>query len=135
MISARAEFGVTMKRPNWKAIGFLAFIAVGAVSAALGCPFFRNPENYMSAGGFVGYVQHLVSVHRKTCRVGAGADFRNYAESAIDGRGARSSWPRSRPSLNRSRQTVLFRRSYHYDVNRLRTRSYRLVGSDLSRGR
>ncbi len=38
-----------MKRPNWKAIGFLAFIALGAVSAALGCPFFRNPENYMSA--------------------------------------------------------------------------------------
>jgi len=54
-----------MKRPNWKAIGFLAFIAVGAVSAALGCPFFRNPQNYMSAGGFVGYVQHLISVHRK----------------------------------------------------------------------
>ena len=57
--------GVTMKRPNWKAIGFLAFVAVGAVSAALGCPFFRNPQNYMSAGGFVGYVQHLISVHRK----------------------------------------------------------------------
>src|SRR2546430_13519198 len=65
-ISARAEFGVTMKRPNWKAIGFLAFIALGAVSAALGCPFFRNPQNYMSAGGLVGYLQHLVSVHRKT---------------------------------------------------------------------
>ncbi len=55
-----------MKRPNWKALGILAFLALGAVSAALGCPFFRNPENYMSAGGLVGYVQHLVSVHRKT---------------------------------------------------------------------
>ena len=64
-ISARADCGMPMKRPNWKAIGFLAFIALGAVSAALGCPFFRNPQNYMSAGGFVGYVQHLISVHRK----------------------------------------------------------------------
>ncbi len=54
-----------MKRPNWKALGIVAFIIVGAVSAALGCPFFRNPENYVSAGGFVGYVQHLVDVHRK----------------------------------------------------------------------
>jgi len=62
----RAESGTTMKRPNWKALGILAFLALGAVSAALGCPFFRNPENYMSAGGLVGYVQHLVSVHRKT---------------------------------------------------------------------
>jgi len=61
----RADSGMPMKRPNWKAIGFLAFIALGAVSAALGCPFFRNPQNYMSAGGFVGYVQHLISVHRK----------------------------------------------------------------------
>ena len=62
----RAESGMPMKRPNWKALGLLGFIAVGAVSAALGCPFFRNPQNYMSAGGFVGYLQHLVSVHRKT---------------------------------------------------------------------
>jgi len=57
---------MTIKRPNWKAIGFLALVAVGAVSAPLGCPFFRNLPNYMSAGGFVGYVQHLISVHRKT---------------------------------------------------------------------
>jgi len=35
------------------------------LSAALGCPFFGNPENYMSAGGVVGYVQHHVDVHRK----------------------------------------------------------------------
>ena len=39
--------------------------AVLGLLAALGCPFFRNPQNYMSAGGFVGYVQHLISVHRK----------------------------------------------------------------------
>ena len=57
---------MTIKRPNWKAIGFLALVAVGAVSAPLGCPFFRNLPNYMSAGGFVGYVRHLISVHRKT---------------------------------------------------------------------
>ena len=54
-----------MKRPNWKALGLLAFIAVGAVSAALGCPFFRNPQNYVSAGGFVGYVERLIAVHRR----------------------------------------------------------------------
>lgn len=54
-----------MKRPNLRALVLLGFIAVAAVSAALGCPFFRNPQNYMSAGGFVAYVQHLVDVHRK----------------------------------------------------------------------
>lgn len=54
-----------MKRPNWRALGLLGFIPLGALSAALGCPFFRNPANYMSAGGVVGYVQHLVDVHRK----------------------------------------------------------------------
>ncbi len=66
MISMRPESGMAMKRPNWKAIGFVAFIVLGAVSAALGCPFFRKPQNYMSAGGLVGYIQHLISVHRKT---------------------------------------------------------------------
>ena len=54
-----------MKRPSWKALGLLAFIAVGAVSAALGCPFFRNPQNYVSAGGLVGYVERLIAVHRR----------------------------------------------------------------------
>lgn len=53
-----------MKRPNWRALGLIGFIALGAVSAALGCPFFRNPENYVSAGGMFGYMQHLVEVHR-----------------------------------------------------------------------
>jgi len=56
---------MTIKRPNWKAIGFLALVAVGAVRA-VGMPFFRILPNYMSAGGFVGYVRHLMSVHRKT---------------------------------------------------------------------
>ena len=55
----------SMKRPNWRALGLIGFIALGAVSAALGCPFFRNPENYVSAGGMFGYMQHLVEVHRK----------------------------------------------------------------------
>lgn len=56
---------MSMKRPDWRALGLLGFIAVGAVAAALGCPFFRNPANYASAGGLVGYVQHVVAVHRK----------------------------------------------------------------------
>jgi len=56
---------MSMKRPNWRALGLLAFIALGAVSAALGCPFFRNPANFTSAGGLAGYVEHLVAVHRK----------------------------------------------------------------------
>ena len=54
-----------MRRLNWKALGLVGFIVLGAISAALGCPFFRNPANYVSAGGLVGYVQHLVDVHRK----------------------------------------------------------------------
>jgi hypothetical protein len=54
-----------MKRPSLRALVLLGFIVLGAVSAALGCPFFRNPQNYMSAGGFVGYAHHLVDVHRK----------------------------------------------------------------------
>ncbi len=54
-----------MKRPNWRALGLVAFIALGAVSAALGCPFFRNPANFTSAGGFAGYVGHLIAVHRR----------------------------------------------------------------------
>ncbi len=54
-----------MKRPSWKTLGLIGFILLGAVSAALGCPFFRNPENYVAAGGFAGYVQHLIDAHRK----------------------------------------------------------------------
>ncbi len=62
---AERNQGAGMKRPSWRGLFLLGFIALGAVSAALGCPFFRNPQNYMSAGGFVGYAQHLVDVHRK----------------------------------------------------------------------
>lgn len=54
-----------MKRPNLRSLGLVLFIAIGAVSAALGCPFFRNPQNYVTAGGMVGYLQHLVDVHRR----------------------------------------------------------------------
>jgi hypothetical protein len=54
-----------MKRLNWRALGLLGFIALGAVSAVLGCPFFRNPANFTSAGGLAGYVGHLIAVHRK----------------------------------------------------------------------
>jgi hypothetical protein len=61
----RCGIGMAMKRPSWKALGVLGFIALGAVSAALGCPFFRNPGNFTSAGGVVGYLEHLVAVHRK----------------------------------------------------------------------
>ncbi len=54
-----------MKRPNWRALGVLGFIVTGAVSAALGCPFFRNPANFTSAGGLAAYLERLVAVHRK----------------------------------------------------------------------
>lgn len=54
-----------MKRPNWRALGLIGFIALGAVSAALGCPFFRNPENYAAAGGMVAYLKYVVDVHKK----------------------------------------------------------------------
>ena len=54
-----------MKRPNLRSLGIVVFIIIGAVSAALGCPFFRNPENYATAGGMVAYLQHVVNVHRK----------------------------------------------------------------------
>jgi len=60
-----AESGAVMKRPNWKALGLLGFVALGAVSAALGCPFFRNPANYTAAGGLTGYLEHVLAVHRK----------------------------------------------------------------------
>lgn len=54
-----------MKRPNLRSLGIVAFIIVGAVSAALGCPFFRNPQNYATAGGMVGYLKYVVDVHKK----------------------------------------------------------------------
>jgi len=54
-----------MKRPNLRSLGVILFIVVGAVSAALGCPFFRNPENYATAGGMVAYLKYVVDVHKK----------------------------------------------------------------------
>ena len=54
-----------MKRPNLKGLGVVLFVIIGAVSAALGCPFFRNPANFATAGGMVGYLKYVVDVHRK----------------------------------------------------------------------
>ena len=52
-----------MKRPNLRSMAVVLFIIVGAVSAALGCPFFRNPENYATAGGMLAYLKYVVDVH------------------------------------------------------------------------
>ena len=41
------------------------FSIVAAVSAALGCPFFRNPQTYAMAGGAVASLRQLIEVHRK----------------------------------------------------------------------
>ena len=54
-----------MRRPNLKMIGLAAFGIVAAVAAALGCPVFRNPNSYLSAGGLIGYMKYVVDVHRK----------------------------------------------------------------------
>ncbi len=54
-----------MKRPNLRSLSVVLFIIVGAVSAALGCPFFRNPENYATAGGMFAYMRYVIDVHRK----------------------------------------------------------------------
>jgi len=54
-----------VRRPSLKLLAVMAFGTVAAVAAALGCPVFRNPGNYMSAGGLVGYVKYVVDVHRK----------------------------------------------------------------------
>ena len=54
-----------MKRPNLQSLAVAIFVAVGVVSAALGCPFFRNPANYASAGGMVGYLKYAANAHRK----------------------------------------------------------------------
>ena len=50
---------------NLKVIGLAIFAVVAAVAAALGCPVFRNPGTYASAGGAVGYLKYVVDVHRK----------------------------------------------------------------------
>ena len=38
-------------------IAIALFSIVAAVSAALGCPFFRNPSTYMGAGGAWAYLR------------------------------------------------------------------------------
>ena len=40
------------------------FSIVAAVSAALGCPFFRNPSTYATAGGAVVYLRQVLEAHR-----------------------------------------------------------------------
>lgn len=54
-----------MKRLSLKGLGVVVFIVVAAVSAALGCPFFRNPANFTTAGGMAGYLRYIVDAHRK----------------------------------------------------------------------
>jgi hypothetical protein len=54
-----------VKRPSLKGVAVAAFFALAAISAALGCPFFRNPANFTTAGGMVGYLRYVVDVHRK----------------------------------------------------------------------
>lgn len=61
----KSGVSVPMKRPNLRSLSVVLFIIVGAVSAALGCPFFRNPENYATAGGMFAYMRYVVDVHRK----------------------------------------------------------------------
>jgi hypothetical protein len=43
----------------------MSFGVLAAVAAALGCPVFRNPGSYIAAGGTVGYIRHLIDVHRR----------------------------------------------------------------------
>lgn len=54
-----------MKFPGLKVVGVIGFIALAAIATILGCPFFRNPANYASAGGFVGSLRYLADIHRK----------------------------------------------------------------------
>lgn len=53
------------RRLNVKMIAIASFGVVAAVAAALGCPVFRNPANYIGAGGAIGYLKHVVDVHRR----------------------------------------------------------------------
>lgn len=55
-----------MGRLNAKAVVIAVFAIVVAVAAALGCPVFRNPGAYMSAGGAIAYLRHVVDVHRRS---------------------------------------------------------------------
>lgn len=54
-----------MGRLSLKGLAVVGFIVLGAVSAALGCPFFRNPANFTTAGGMAGYLRYLVDAHRR----------------------------------------------------------------------
>lgn len=63
--SIRRGYGESVRRPNLKVLAVMSFGIVAAVAAALGCPVFRNPGNYLSAGGVVGYLKYVVDVHRK----------------------------------------------------------------------
>jgi len=54
-----------VKLPSLRMLGVVGFVALAAVATALGCPFFRNPGNFASTGGLIGYVRYVVDVHRK----------------------------------------------------------------------
>jgi len=41
------------------------FAVVAGVAAAFGCPVFRNPQAYITAGGAVGYLRHVIDGHRR----------------------------------------------------------------------
>ena len=49
-------FGRMDKRLTYLAIALFSIVA--AVSAALGCPFFRNPATYAGAGGAWAYLRN-----------------------------------------------------------------------------
>ncbi|HYS74176.1 MAG TPA: hypothetical protein VEO96_09405 [Thermoplasmata archaeon] len=53
-----------MKLPSLRTLGVVGFLALAAVATALGCPFFRNPGNFASTGGLIGYVRYVVDIHR-----------------------------------------------------------------------
>ena len=54
-----------VKLSSLRMLGVVVFVALAAVATALGCPFFRNPGNFASTGGLIGYVRYVVDVHRK----------------------------------------------------------------------
>ena len=52
----RGDGGRVNKRLTYLAIALFSIVA--AVSAALGCPFFRNPATYAGAGGAWAYFRN-----------------------------------------------------------------------------